>query len=167
MAALDLRTIREELGLTQSAFATLLGYSIRTVQSCEQGWRHPSPALEKTALMLYFAREQGQNFGKLACWDVIKCPPQNRDECIAFRTGQGHLCWFLTGNLSCAQKPLHDWGEKKRICFRCSFFRTLLGQGAAPPVEEPAAEVGSKGGEPAWEGPEHSLPIHSQPARAE
>jgi DNA-binding XRE family transcriptional regulator len=167
MPDLDLRTIREGLGLTQSAFATLLGYSIRTVQSCEQGWRHPSPALEKTALMLHIARQQGQDFGKVACWDIIKCPPQNRDQCIVSLTGQGHLCWFLTGNFSCAQKPLHDWEEKKRICFRCSFFRTLLGRAAAPLVEEPAAEVGSERDEPAWESPAYSLPIHAQPARAE
>jgi DNA-binding XRE family transcriptional regulator len=144
MPDLDLRTIREELGLSQTAFATLLGYSVRTVQSCEQGWRHPSPALEKTAIMLFIARRQGRNFGKLACWDVIKCPPEHRENCVASLTGQGHLCWFLTGNLSCAQEPLQDWEEKKHACFRCTFFRTLLGRVPAPPAVETPAEAESE-----------------------
>jgi DNA-binding XRE family transcriptional regulator len=158
MPDLDLRTIREELGLSQSAFAALLGYSIRTVQSCEQGWRHPSPALEKTALMLCIARRQGHDFGKLACWDVMKCAPQNRDKCIVSLTGQGHLCWFLTGNLSCAMKPLHDWEEKKHICFRCPFFRTLLGRPTVPAGEEIPAEA-------EWEG--HSRESWEQPRPGE
>ncbi len=135
MSDLDLRSIREHLGLTQSAFAALLGFATRTIQSCEQGWRSPSPALEKRALLLYIARQQGRAFGELACWDVIKCPPTNRDQCIAYTTGQGHLCWYLTGNLSCVQKPLQNWEEKRRICLRCAFFKKLLGGSASVPGE--------------------------------
>ena len=138
MPALDLRSIREHLGLTQTEFAALLGYSPRAVQSCEQGWRHPSPAMEKMALLLYMASCQGSHFGDLACWDLINCPPANRDRCIAYTTRQGHLCWFLTGNLSCAQKPLHDWEEKRRSCFRCAFFQKLM-QGATPMTRDAPA----------------------------
>ena len=153
MPDLDLHTIREELGLSQSAFATLLGYSVRTIQSCEQGWRHPSPALEKTALMLYIARQQGREFSKLACWDLLKCPPEHRDQCVAFMTGQGHLCWFLTGNLSCAQKPLHDWEEKKRICSRCSFFQKLLEARLVPAPEESPDQAEPRWGGQVWDAP--------------
>ena len=42
----DVRAIREGMGLSQSAFAGLLGVSSRTVQDWEQGRRKPSgPAL--------------------------------------------------------------------------------------------------------------------------
>lgn len=147
MPDLDLRSIREHLGLTQSEFATLLGFSVRAIQSCEQGWRKPSPALEKSALLLYIARQQGSTFGQLPCWEVVKCDPGNRDRCLAYGTRQGHLCWFLTGNMSCAVKPLRSWEEKKQWCSRCSFFRRMLeapaegspGDNSAESEPEPAA----------------------------
>ena len=37
----DVKEIRERLGLSQSAFAALLGVSVRTLQDWEQGRRHP------------------------------------------------------------------------------------------------------------------------------
>lgn len=42
----DVQAIREGMGLSQSAFAAMLGVSIRTLQDWEQGRRKPSgPAL--------------------------------------------------------------------------------------------------------------------------
>lgn len=42
----DARAIRERMGLTQEAFAALLGVSRRTLEGWEQGRRHPrGPAL--------------------------------------------------------------------------------------------------------------------------
>lgn len=38
----DVRLIREQVGLPQSRFASLLGVSAETVRSWEQGRRHPS-----------------------------------------------------------------------------------------------------------------------------
>ncbi len=40
----DVQEIRERLGLSQSAFAALLGVSTRTLQDWEQGRRHPTGA---------------------------------------------------------------------------------------------------------------------------
>jgi putative transcriptional regulator len=37
----DVRSIREKIGLSQSAFAGLLGVSVRTLQEWEQGRRTP------------------------------------------------------------------------------------------------------------------------------
>ena len=133
MTGLDIRSIREHLGLTQSEFATLLGFSARAIQSCEQGWRKPSSALERMALLLYIVRQQGPAFGELPCWEIVKCDPVNRERCLAYRTRQGHLCWFLTGNMSCALKPLRTWEEKKQWCSRCSFFKRMLVAAAACP----------------------------------
>jgi putative transcriptional regulator len=38
---LDVKSIREKIGLSQSAFAGLLGVSVRTLQEWEQGRRTP------------------------------------------------------------------------------------------------------------------------------
>ena len=38
----DVKAIREEIGFSQSKFATLIGVSIRTIQNWEQGHRHPT-----------------------------------------------------------------------------------------------------------------------------
>ena len=40
----DVQAIRERLGLSQSAFAALLGVSTRTLQDWEQGRRQPTGA---------------------------------------------------------------------------------------------------------------------------
>jgi len=122
---LNLRAVRGRLGVSQSEFAALLGYSPRTVQSCEQGWRRPSPALEKAALLLLISHVQGPRFPECACWESRSCPADRRERCIAYRARQGHLCWFLTGTL-CGGERLHDWPEKRELCFRCPFFRNML-----------------------------------------
>ncbi len=38
----DIRSVREKVGLSQSAFAALLGVSCRTLQDWEQGRRRPT-----------------------------------------------------------------------------------------------------------------------------
>jgi putative transcriptional regulator len=38
----DVKTIRENIGFSQSKFAALIGVSIRTLQNWEQGHRHPT-----------------------------------------------------------------------------------------------------------------------------
>ena len=123
--------MRQELGLSQTELADLLGVSPRTVQSCEQGWRHPSPALERLALLLLIAFRQGSQFGAQACWKATRCESATRDRCLAFLSRQGHLCWFLTGN-ACRGQRFRSWAEKKRACAGCDFFQRLLHPGAAP-----------------------------------
>ncbi len=38
----DVKSIRNDVGFTQSKFAALLGVNIRTLQNWEQGHRHPT-----------------------------------------------------------------------------------------------------------------------------
>lgn len=54
--AADVRRIREELSLSQAAFASLLQVSPRTVESWEHGLRRPSQA---AARLLQFIEEPG------------------------------------------------------------------------------------------------------------
>ena len=130
----DIRAIREKLGLSQAELATLVGFSIRAIQSCEQGWRQPSPALEKMVLLMYMAETQGAGFGSERCWEVQPCPLVTREACIAYRTRQGHLCWFLTGTL-CRGQRMADWRQKRARCTACAFFQRLM---SPPPDRDPA-----------------------------
>ncbi len=125
---LDLKGIRLELGLSQSELADLLGVSQRTVQSCEQGWRRPSAAVEKAAILLLLARRHGPDFGMNVCWDTIDCSTDDRKECLVYQSRQGHLCWLLSGNI-CQGRRLRSWEDKKATCMQCTFFQKLLPEG--------------------------------------
>jgi len=120
------KTVREELGVSQSEFATLLGVSLRTVQSCEQGWRKPSDSLERMLVLVLLAHRQGSAFGRKDCWIECACPSARRASCLAYRTRQGHLCWLMTGT-HCMGGTVRTWADKKRICGKCSFFAELRG----------------------------------------
>ena len=122
---LSLRATREELGLSQVKMATLLGVSPRTVQSCEQGWRKLSPALQKSLLLLRVAHRQAGSLSKQACWSVVGCSKEAREDCMAYRTRQGHLCWLVAGNMY-RGKVIRSWQEKKPVCGDCPFLIALL-----------------------------------------
>jgi DNA-binding XRE family transcriptional regulator len=122
----DPKAMRTELGLSQSELADLLGVSIRTIQSCEQGWRQPSPALERAGLLALLAHRWGAGFGAQACWEVKQCSAESRQNCLPYVSRQGHLCWFLTGN-ACEGKRFRSWKDKKSVCVECAFFQHLLG----------------------------------------
>lgn len=123
-AGLNLKAIRLELGLSQADLAHLVGFSVRAIQSCEQGWRKPGPALERAVLLLLMSKRNREPMSQRRCWEVMDCPPERRQKCITFRTGQGHLCWFLSGTL-CTNEKL-DWDAKRPVCLQCPLFQMLL-----------------------------------------
>jgi len=137
----DLKAIREELGLSQAQFADMLGVSPRAIQSCEQGWRKPSAALEKAALLLLVAARQGKGLEGLACWNVVECSDELREHCWSYRSGQGHLCWLVTGNL-CHGRHVRTWEEKKAVCLECSFCQQLLTRCGSTPADEAVSKAG-------------------------
>lgn len=122
---IDLKAVRQELDLSQAQLARLLGFSVRAIQSCEQGWRKPGASLERGALLLLMASRNEQGIPHQRCWEVMNCPPERRAECISFRSGQGHLCWFLNGTL-CSNELLSDWETKRPLCVNCRVFKMLL-----------------------------------------
>ena len=126
--SVDLKVIRKELGMSQAELADMIGVSLRTVQSCEQGWRNPGPAVEKAAILLLLAKRHGAEFGMRVCWDTVNCPGEDRMGCLVYQSRQGHLCWLLSGNI-CQGKRMRTWQDKKAICTDCSFFRQLLPEG--------------------------------------
>jgi hypothetical protein len=125
---LDLHVVRERLGMSQSELADYLGVSIRTVQSCEQGWRTPSAAVERAAFLLLVSHRFGPGVRELRCWDSEYCSEKTRETCLAYQTRQGHLCWLLSGNL-CRGVHFKNWDEKKAACLQCDFFQELFPEG--------------------------------------
>lgn len=135
-----MKTVRSRLGLSQRAFADLLGCSLRAVQSAEQGWRHTSPALEKLALLLLVSLRRGPDFAHFCCWETNNCPMPQREKCLTYRFRQGHLCWFLTSTM-CNGTEARDWQQKRAMCLACPFFASILGDsrddpssGVVPPI---------------------------------
>ncbi len=125
LVTLDIKAIREELQFSQSEFADLLGVSPRTIQSCEQGWRKPSTSLERTAILLLMARRNGRSFSNNICWKETDCPPERRESCMTYLSGQEHLCWLMGGTL-CKGLRLKNWHDKLSFCLDCDFFNKLL-----------------------------------------
>lgn len=121
----NIKAIREEMHLSQTEVASLLGCSVRMIQSVEQGWRHPSGSLEKHILLALIVHRHGRANAELRCWDVMGCSPEQHENCLTYRSGQGSLCWFLVGN-KCTDQRMSNWAEKKEICRNCKFFQKLL-----------------------------------------
>lgn len=138
---LNLRAMRLELNMSQSELARHLCVSPRTIQSCEQGWRQLSPALERTALFLLMIFRNGSELGARSCWEETSCPPSQRDACITRRTSQGHLCWFLPGSLCKGASPA-TWQDKMGICLSCPFLKELF-RGEIPLTRDPEAIRGA------------------------
>ena len=129
-----LKWIRQKLGLSQRAYAELLGCSPRTIQSCEQGWRAPSPALERLALLLYVSLKSGSDLAGHKCWEYTNCPEAQRTKCPTHQYGLGHLCWFLTTTM-CTRVAGGSWEDKRDICLECGFLKGLLGGEGEGPSE--------------------------------
>lgn len=132
---INLKAIREELGLSQAQLAALAGFSKRAIQSCEQGWRHAGTRLEKTVLLLLMSHRNPEGIHAEPCWEVMDCPSERCDRCITYRSRQGHLCWYLSGTLCSTGGP--EWDSKRAVCIHCRIFRRLMRE----PDEEEKAHV--------------------------
>jgi len=122
---MSVRELRSEMGLNQSELAGLVGIGTRAIQSYEQGWRQPSEIVERMLLLLLIAHRKGVELPTLRCWEQRECPPRVCEKCIAYKTCQGHLCWFLTGTL-CEGQRKKTWAEKLGVCLECGFMQELL-----------------------------------------
>ena len=93
-----LRNARLRLGMTQAEMARTLRVSIRAVQSYEQGWRVPPPALTSQLLTL-LAVSTGVARKARPCWEQTNCPAVVRDKCPAYRVTHGSFCWLAAGDV--------------------------------------------------------------------
>ena len=127
----DLKAVRDELKISQATLASYLGVSVRTVQSCEQGWRCPGETVKKALLLLLITHRRREELTELQCWKEMGCTDAQREHCLIYQSRQGHLCWFLLGN-QCSAQPNLGWKEKQTMCRQCSFFLKLTRPAGAP-----------------------------------
>jgi DNA-binding XRE family transcriptional regulator len=119
----ELAQIRHLLGKTQKQMAQLLGVSIRTIQSFEQGLRKIPVHTERQSLLL-LALKQSLTNGSRPCWLIKKCPMRTRKKCPAWEFGAGHLCWFINGTI-CQTQVQKSWRKKMEICKGCEVLQSL------------------------------------------
>ncbi len=124
MDSKEFLSFRKRLNKTQKQIAQLLGMSIKSVRSYEQGWR-TVPAHVARQLLFLVTRRRGNDRRIKPCWVIKGCPPKRKKQCPAWEFNAGNLCWFMNGTLyeGAVQK---DWREKMKICRSCEVLISLL-----------------------------------------
>ena len=113
---------RKKLGKTQKNLAELLGMSLKTIHSYEQGWRTIPTHIERQIYFLLI-NQRGRKDSLIPCWEQKLCAA--KEQCPAWEFQSGHLCWFLCGTLcECTQESTHK--DKLKICKSCDIFTELL-----------------------------------------
>jgi len=113
---------RKKLGKTQKKLAELLGMSLKTIHSYEQGWRTIPTHIERQIYFLLI-NQRGHQDSLTPCWEKKLCAV--KEQCPAWEFQSGHLCWFLCGTL-CDCTPDATQKEKLEICKNCDIFTSLL-----------------------------------------
>jgi hypothetical protein len=120
----EFTSLRKNLNKTQAQLSELLGISIKTIQSYEQGWREIPPHAERQILFLVSRKKRIQAENQ-NCWAIKDCPPEQKKSCPAFEFQSGDLCWFINGT-RCNGRPTNDWSEKIEMCRGCEAFKQYL-----------------------------------------
>lgn len=115
-------SIRMHFQKTQKEISELLGISLRSVQSYEQGWRKIPANIERQILLLIFLKTGPKDLRP--CWELKKCPVEKRERCTAWEFKAGNLCWFITGTI-CQGKADQYWDEKLEACRKCRAFEPV------------------------------------------
>ena len=114
---------RNFLKKSQSQMATLLGISVRAVQSFEQGWRNIPASVERQMLFL-LSLKISSIVERKPCWEIRGCPDEWRVNCPAWELKAGEICWLINGTF-CNGKPRSNWKKKLDLCRQCEVFRKL------------------------------------------
>ncbi len=118
MESSEFKKIRSKLGKTQDKMAQLLGVSIKTVHSYEQGWRKIPFYIERQLLFL-MSRTSLPGKTELTCWKMKDCKDVS---CPAREYDTGDLCWFINGTW-CAGLSHGSWDDKMNVCKNCEVFK--------------------------------------------
>ncbi|MEE8398923.1 MAG: helix-turn-helix transcriptional regulator [Desulfobacterales bacterium] len=116
--------IRKEFNKTQKQLSQLLGVSLKAIHSYEQGWR-TIPGYVERQLFFLISISRDREKGKKPCWEIRKCPPEQKQACPAWEFQIGHLCWFINGTI-CYGTVQANWSEKMKLCRSCDVFQDLL-----------------------------------------
>ena len=112
---------RKKLGKTQQKLANILGMSLKTIHSYEQGWRAIPPHI---ARYLYFliVSQRHEDKSLIPCWERKCC--LEKENCPAWEFNCGHLCWFMCG--TCWEHAKEEHKNKLDSCKACAVFTSLI-----------------------------------------
>lgn len=122
MEKTEFNAIRKQLGKTQKQLASLLGMSLKTIHSYEQGWRS-IPAHIERQLFFLLIKQRARNKPLIPCWEQKEC--RDKENCPVWEFQSGDLCWFLCGT-KCECTSDSSYREKISICRDCSIFARLI-----------------------------------------
>ena len=113
--------IRKKLKKTQKQLSILLGVSLKTIHSYEQGWRVIPTTVER---QLYFFRTKqiGKDRVVQPCWERKNCT--SKEDCPTYEFQSGDLCWFFCGT-RCDCTESMDCKEKLKTCRKCEILIEL------------------------------------------
>jgi len=118
------KQLRMELSKTQNELALLLGTSLKTVRSYEQGWRN-IPIHAERQLYFLIGRKRNKEKKQKACWIIKKCPADQKKQCPAWEFKAGNLCWFINGTI-CEGVVHTNWEQKMEVCKLCEVWDNHL-----------------------------------------
>jgi hypothetical protein len=58
------------------------------------------------------------------CWQIRHCPKEWKATCPVWLYEGGHNCWEI--NMTYCQGKVHNPGEKKKLCYECEVYQTVL-----------------------------------------
>ncbi len=124
MDSKEFYSFRQKLQKTQKQLSQLLGTSLKSIQSFEQGWRKVPAPVERQMLFLLFMKRRG--VAKLKpCWEMRDRSTRICEACPAWEFHMGDLCWFINGTI-CRGKPQDSWSKKMKICRKCEVFASAM-----------------------------------------
>ncbi|MCG8550689.1 MAG: helix-turn-helix transcriptional regulator [Desulfobacterales bacterium] len=124
MISNEFKILRSRLNRTQKEMAQLLGVSVKAIHSYEQGWRKIPGHVERQVYFLFSRTLRGSG-KKKKCWDLLKCPKEQKSRCPAYEFQSGDMCWFVNGT-RCGGKIHDSWEKKMEECRSCDVFLDMF-----------------------------------------
>lgn len=120
----ELVRIRKKLQKTQKQLAAILGISLQSVRSYEQGTRIIPSHVERQLFFILCQKDEILSTVK-PCWEVKKCPEERKEGCPAWEFNCGTLCWFINGTI-CECSARENWKNKMQVCRNCEVLLPIL-----------------------------------------
>jgi len=125
MKGTEFAAVRKKLCKTQKQMAALLGISIKAVHSYEQGWRSIPHHAERHAYFLLSSMKKAGSQNGTPCWEVNRCPEEDKLKCPAWEFQAGEYCWFVNGTF-CKGTAHKSWHAKMEDCRNCPVLKKIL-----------------------------------------
>jgi hypothetical protein len=122
MDKVEFRNFRKKIGKTQKQLSGLLGMSLKTIHSYEQGWRTIPSHIERKLYFLH-VHKRGRKMNTTPCWEQKEC--SCKEQCPAWEFQSGNLCWYLCDTL--CECSMNTAGKSKLdICKSCDILSSLI-----------------------------------------